>query len=411
MTQPGDSNRTFWSWLGAHCPEPTPGRVAALAVMLAAHLLAQGVEMRQDGAYWIQTANESAGIPQGKILRVTTRGHVILRGSDADQVTYKFEERVRARTRVEAHRLFGSLTTSVSSRNGLMALVVAPLTQESVMTQLEVAVPKRIVSVILETQLGDIEAYDLDGSLQALTQAGQIRCDRIRGNFEGRTGGGEIHLGKIGGSVRCLNGAGSIVVDSAGAAANCQTAGGEIVVHDAGGPVTLATEGGNIQVDRAGSSVDAHTAEGVIEIAQADGMVTADTRGGSIQVGSARGVKCESGAGPIRVKTLSGPLHLSTAMGAILAEVLAGANSIEDASLVAGSGDITVILPATLHLSVRARNETGGNPRIVSDFSEIRARQVGFSRPPLVYEGSINGGGPLMTLSTAGGIIYVRKLK
>lgn len=381
-----------------------------LIFVMASSLLAQDVQMRQDGPYWVQSANEVAGTPQGKILHVTTRGHVILRGSNGDQVTYKFEERVRARTRIEAHRLFGSLTTSVTSRNGTMGLVVAPLTHESVLTLLEVAVPKRVAGVILETQIGDVEAYDLDGSLQAVTQAGQIRCDRIRGSFEGRTGGGEIHLGKMSGAVRCLNGAGSIVVDSAGAEASCQTAGGEIVVHDAAGPLTLATEGGNIQVDRAASTVEAHTGEGVIEISQAGGMVVADTRGGSIQVGSARGVKCESAAGPIRVKTWSGPLRVSTAMGTILAEVLAGAH-IEDASLVAGSGDITVMLPSNLPLSVRASNDTGGNPRIVSDFSEIRAKPVGFSRSPLVYEGSINGGGPLMTISTAGGIIFVRKLK
>jgi len=62
-------------------------------------------------------------------------------------------------------------------------------------------------------------------------------------------------------------------------------------------------------------------------------------------------------------------------------------------------------------LSVLARNDTGANPRIVSDFSEVRAKNVGFSRPPLVYEGSINGGGPLLSINTAGGIIYVRKLK
>jgi DUF4097 and DUF4098 domain-containing protein YvlB len=378
--------------------------------VIVTSLLAQDAQMRQDGPYWVQTANEVAGTPQGKLLHVTTRGHVILRGSSGEQVTYKFEERVRARTRIEAHRLFGSLTTSVTSRNGMMGLVVAPLTNESVLTLLEVAVPKRIAGVILETQIGDVEAYDLDGSLQAVTQVGRIRCDRIRGNFEGRTGGGEIHLGKMGGAVRSLNGAGSIVVDNAAAEVYCRTAAGEIVVHDAAGPVTLATEGGNIQVDRAASTVEAHTAEGVIEISQAGGMVVADARGGSIQVGSAHGVKCESAAGPIRVKTLSGPLRVSTAMGTILAEVLAGAR-IEDASLSAGSGDVTVILPSNLALSVRARNDTGANPRIVSDFSEIRAKPLGFPRPGLVYEGSINGGGPLMSISTAGGIIYVRKLK
>ena len=140
--------------------------------------------------------------------------------------------------------------------------------------------------------------------------------------------------------------------------------------------------------------------------------------GGSIQVGSAHGAKCQSAAGTIRVKTMSGPLNLQTAMGSILAELLTGAR-IEDASLIAGSGDITVLIPSNLALSLVARNDTGGNPRIVSDFSELRPkalpmaaeRQERMPRPQLVYEGSINGGGPLMTINTGSGIIYVRKLK
>ena len=103
-------------------------------------------------------------------------------------------------------------------------------------------------------------------------------------------------------------------------------------------------------------------------------------------------------------------MHLQTAMGSILAELLAGAH-VEDSSLVAGSGDITVLIPSNLALSVLARNDSGGNPRIISDFSELRAKSAAMRRPPLVFEGSINGGGPLMTLNTSGGIIYVRKLK
>lgn len=70
-----------------------------------------------------------------------------------------------------------------------------------------------------------------------------------------------------------------------------------------------------------------------------------------------------------------------------------------------------VLIPSNLALSVLARNESGANPRIVSDFSEVRSKSIGFSRPPVVFEGAINGGGPLLSINTAGGIIYVRKLK
>ena len=97
-------------------------------------------------------------------------------------------------------------------------------------------------------------------------------------------------------------------------------------------------------------------------------------------------------------------------MGSILAELLSGAH-LENSSLIAGSGDITVLIPSNLALSVMARNESGASPRILSDFSEVRAKTPGSGRMPVVYEGAINGGGPLLTLNTAAGIIYVRKLK
>jgi DUF4097 and DUF4098 domain-containing protein YvlB len=377
-------------------------------------LLAQDVQVTGNGGELVRTESGATVTPQTRVLRIGARGHLIVRGSSGEQVTYRLTERVRARTDDAAHRMFGS--TSVDSKvvSGVTRIDFTLNARPAVVTQLEIAVPRRIASVVLDVQPGDIEAYDLECNLRVETSAGQIRCDRIRGSFEGRTGGGEVHLGKIGGAIHCVNGAGSIIIDSAGGAADCQTAGGEIQIREAVGALVLSTEGGNIHVDRAGSNVEAHTAEGVIEVAQCSGMVFADTHGGSIQIGSARGARCQSGAGPVRVKTSSGPLQVQTALGSILAELFAGAH-LEDSSLVAGSGDITVLIPSNVALSVLARNDSGANPRIVSDFSELRARSIAPSRPaavrPMVYQGSINGGGPLLTLNTAGGIIYVKKSK
>ena len=386
---------------------------AVIPAILSA-LLAQDAQIRRDGAYWERTESSTVNEVPARLLKITTRGHVVIRGSAAERITYRLTERVRARSEEEAHRLFHSNISTAINRNGMTTLVFMPMAHESVLTQLDVHVPNRVAGVIVDAQPGDVEVYDVDGSVHVDTTAGLIRCDRVGGSVEGRTGGGEIHLGKIGGAVQCVSAAGSIIVDNAGGQANCQTAGGEIQIREAAGPVTLSTEGGNIQVDRCAASVQAHTREGVIQVLQAGGMVFADTRGGSIEVGSARGVQCQSAAGAIRVKTSTGPLRVQTALGSILAELLSGAR-IEDSSLVAGSGDITVMIPSNLALSVMARNDTGANPRIVSDFSEVRAqaqaRTIGFNRPPLVYEGSINGGGPLLSLNTAGGIIYVRKLK
>jgi DUF4097 and DUF4098 domain-containing protein YvlB len=384
--------------------------ISSLVTVLVGVLLSQDTQIVQKGQYWERTWPGTLTVMPQAQLRVVTRGNVVLRGSKGDSVTYQLVERVKARTREDAHRLLSGSTTSKTMRPGLATLTVVPIADRNSMAVLQVNVPQQLMGAIIETEDGDVEAYDFEGSLRLGTTAGMIRCDRIRGSVQGRTGGGEIRLGKIGGAVRCASAAGSIFVDSAGADASCQTAGGEITVREARGPLVLSTEGGNIQVEKAGSSVEAHSAQGIIEVFQAAGAVFADTRGGSIQVGSARGVKCESVAGAIRVKTSSSPLQVSTAMGSILAELLAGTR-LDDSSLVAGAGDVTVLIPSNLALSVMARNDSGGNPRIVSDFSEVPVRRIGPRRPPLVAEGSINGGGPVLRINVADGTIYLRKLK
>jgi hypothetical protein len=69
------------------------------------------------------------------------------------------------------------------------------------------------------------------------------------------------------------------------------------------------------------------------------------------------------------------------------------------------------LIPSKLALSVMARNDSGTNPRIQSDFSEVPVKSFGFSHPPTLAQGQINGGGPLLRINVAAGIIYLRKLK
>jgi hypothetical protein len=182
-----------------------------------------------------------------------------------------------------------------------------------------------------------------------------------------------------------------------------------MTVRDAGGAVALSNQlGGNIRVDKAAGEVRAHSAQGMIEVGQAGGAVIADTQGGFIQIGSARGVQAESAAGMVRVKNDAGPMNLAAMAGNILAELLSGA-PMQDSSLVASGGDITVLIPSNLAMTVMARNATGGAARIVSDFPEIRVASTRFFQTPLVAQGAINGGGPVLNLNASSGVIYLRR--
>jgi hypothetical protein len=80
-----------------------------------------------------------------------------------------------------------------------------------------------------------------------------------------------------------------------------------------------------------------------------------------------------------------------------------------DSFLTTGAGDITLWIPANLRVTVRAQNETPGNPRrIVSDFAAIPVKSSGMA---VIAEGSLNGGGPLVRLVSTGGTIYIRRDK
>jgi DUF4097 and DUF4098 domain-containing protein YvlB len=384
-----------------------------LWTLTAALALAQS-GLERDGAYFVRSAHtEPARISsQAKRVELYTRGHVVLRGSDDAAVEVRLRQRVRAASAEEASRALGPVGRlgPVVSIGGVVRLELHPPGDLRVINELEVTLPRALSQVLVKNQAGGVEVYDLDGRLEVATGGGPLTLDRIRGPVRVHTGLGNIRLGVVGGTVECSSGGGAIVIEQVAGDLNCQTGGGNVTVKYAGSAVTVATEGGNIRVERAGGEVRARSAAGVIEVVEAQGAVFADTRGGSIHVGEASGVRAESGAGTIRVKGGSGPLTVSTALGNILAELRAGGR-MAASSLAASSGDITVMIPAGLGLTVRARNDSGVTPRIVSDFPEIQVRSIGFQGPGALGQGALHGGGPVLELSTNSGVIYLRRTK
>jgi hypothetical protein len=389
---------------GPHWPGGARRTLCALLV-LGALSFAQDAPVRE-GNYWVRTSTGSISGPLPPRMQVVARAHIVVRGGAGDQVVYRITQRVRAANSATARVLMGASDVNrVAADLMRLSLHSAP----NVLADVEITVPRQVSAALLESPFGDLEAYDFGGNVQAITQGGSIRIDRVRGDVIGRSAGGEIRLGKIGGTVLCSTGGGSVVLDSSGGETNCASAGGDIFVRDAGGPLVLSTEG-NIHVDRAAGSVEAHSSQGLIEVGQAGGAVIADTQGGSIQVRSARGVKAESMRGMVRVRSAAGPMNVAAAAGNILAELLAGSH-IEDSSFIAAAGDITILIPSNLAVSVMATNDGGGNARIISEFAEVRERPSQLFRPLVLAQGSINGGGPVLRLNVSNGVIYLRRTK
>ena len=364
----------------------------------------------RDGGYWVRTVEGAMQTAGQDKLRVETTGSLSMHGAATEQVNYKLTVRVRAADEREAEALLERFSVKTGTEGGWTMIKVTPPRLVSSGLELTVTAPRALRQVFAETRGGNLEASDWDGDFEARSGGGRISVDRIRGRGELRTAGGPIEVGNVGGALRCLSGGGVIRVQNAGAAAWLETAGGEIYVHQADGPVQASTGGGNIRVERAAGTVVARTAGGLIQVEQADGPVTAESSGGAIQVNSANGVRCESGGGAIRLRNVAGAVHAFANSGSILAELVSGAG-MADSILSTNAGDITVLIPSNLALTVQAINESGGSGRIHSDFPQVHTQTGGAPGGPLTAAGTLNGGGPVLRVNVMGGTIYLRRMK
>ena len=374
--------------------------LAGLALLSpsGAPLHAQGGLTRVNGR-WERKIYGSATARQR--LRVNAHGPVKLEAGASKDLSYVVTLSVNARSEAEAHRLLQHYAVRAELQ-GPWAVLTAP--GGPVMASVEIKAPS-LTSAVVSTSDGAVEATGIEGPLDVDSGAGDLSVDRIQGDCKLITGGGGIHVGQVGGALRCSTGAGHIRVKTVGGEAVLETNGGDIVADQAGGQVHASTAGGGVHIGMAGGPVTATSGGGEIIVDKANGIVSVRNMAGPVQVRSAAGVRCESGSGGIRVSNISGPMRVSTSMGSILVNLLG--SKLADSYLATGGGDITVMIPSNLGVTIQAQNTMSDTlRRIISDFREIQARRQG---PRVVAEGSVNGGGPLLQISGTGGTIFIRR--
>ena len=347
---------------------------------------------------------------QGRVS-IAVAGELTVRGQARNDCYYRIRQRMSASTEQRALDLMQNFNIRNQVQNDSSYFKVVPYTPGVDTLEIEIAVPKTSREVVAISQIGSVQAFDLDGAATIESGAGNLEADRINGPTACRTDGGNIKVGRVNSTLRCYSGGGPIRIARAGGETWTDTAGGEILITEVRGPLHATTSGGNIEVERAFDVVRAFSLLGLIDIQQADGLVTAETRGGSIQVSGARGARCEAGTGTIRVRNSDGPIHLNTMAGNILAELLAG-RPLQESILSTLAGDITVLIPSNLAVTVQARNETrGARGRIVSDFAEVQTKPFHPGVEPRIATGSLNGGGPVLRVTVAGGNIYLKRVQ
>jgi hypothetical protein len=369
--------------------------VTLIALLLLAPAAGLAQNVTREGNRWVTTVTGTA--PAAARLRVNSQGPVHIEGGSGREVSYTARMSVSAGSAEEARRIFDQYRIRVTSSGG-QVLFLAP--GGAVNVQLTVKTP-RLSMAGITTSDGDVEANGIEGALEVNSAAGALKCDRIRGNCNLATGGGDIQVGEVGGDLRCATAGGRITVKNAGGDAVLQTGGGDVEVGNTGGALRAETAGGAIRVTNAGGSVSATTGGGDIHVGKAGGTVTARNVAGPIDIGAAAAVRCESGSGRVQVGNITGPIHISTTVGSIVASLMGGM-PFRESILETGNGDITVTIPSNLGVNVQAEAQR----RIISDFPGLVVRMRG---PQTVAEGPVNGGGPVLRISGMGGTVFIRR--
>jgi DUF4097 and DUF4098 domain-containing protein YvlB len=343
----------------------------------------------------------SGSVPAAARLRVNANGPVTLEAGAGKNLTYSIRLTVNMRSEAEARRTLQRYAIRIQQQ-GAWTTLTAP--GGGVVTAVSLKAPKLTAAVVATTE-GPIGATGVDGTLAVETRAGNVSVDRVRGDSRVVTGGGDIAVGQIGGSLRCVTGAGKITVQRVGGEATLETSGGDIVAHTLGGTVHAQTGGGGVHIGTAKGPVTAISGGGEIVVEKSGGVVTLRNMAGPVNVGSAAGVRCDSGSGGIRLANITGPMRVATSMGSINASLLG--SRIGDSYLATGNGDITVLIPSNVGVTIQAQNSMADTlRRIISDFAVIQPRRQGTR---VVAEGQVNGGGPLLQISGTGGTIFIKK--
>lgn len=174
-----------------------------------------------------------------------------------------------------------------------------------------------------------------------------------------------------------------------------KTSGGHIKTTGLTGTQDMKTSGGHLELADLEGTVNARTSGGHIDINNITGDVEARTSGGHIDARNTEGtLNVRTSGGHIDLENIAGAVEASTSGGSIAANI---SKMGEFARLKTSGGNVDITVPRNIGLDLDLRG------------SRVRTQLENFSgsMEDDDVEGSINGGGPMLSARTSGGTVRV----
>lgn len=177
-----------------------------------------------------------------------------------------------------------------------------------------------------------------------------------------------------------------------------RTGDGDVTVGDLDGSLDLRTTDGDVTVGRVSGVVEAHTQDGDVIVGDVEGpRVSVRSQDGDLSIGTlaVQEAVIETQDGDISVESVTGVVRVSTHDG----DLRIGLKSVEGATIRTGDGDVIIYLPESFAADVDIQSES---------IDVGHAFQVTGSVSRHRMKGTLNGGGPPLTVRTGDGSVTFR---
>jgi hypothetical protein len=199
-------------------------------------------------------------------------------------------------------------------------------------------------------------------------------------SLQSHTGSGDERINDINGPVRANSGSGNITISAINGEVRANAGSGDLTITNVQGRAYTETGSGNIRATGVAGGFDARAGSGDITFEQA----------------ASGSVRAETGSGNIRLRNVAGGVEAGAGSGDV--EVQGKIES--DWRIHTGSGEVEVKLPSDARFNINARSSSGS-----VEVNHPVTMQGSLKRNHI--EGTVNGGGTLLDVSTGSGTIRV----
>lgn len=385
---------------GTRPPGIGAGGVLLVIFLVAAGLIATSAsnfdwgqirdQMHIEGAdlpWWGHTYDYNADLqqnfPAGSSLRVnSTRGAINLSTSSDNRLHLTVHKRISAESEEDAVKWDKSTQPQINVSG--QTVTVNANTQGAgdhwVSSDLDIAVPRK-ASVVVSTSHGDISIMGRDGNADVTSQNGDV-------------------------SVTDLNG--SLTLDLQHSSARVSQVSSDVTVQGRANDVSIEDVKGTVHLDgdfmesvklsRIAKPVSFKSTRTNMDLSQLSGYLNLDS--GDLEATNVVGpFRLRTRSKDIMLNGISNDVHVQNENGAVEVHV----NKLGGLDIKNAKGDIRIFLPAKTGFQLEASARDG---EIQTDFNDLKITN---GDEHSSANGSVNGGGPRMTLENEHGTIEIRK--